>query len=257
MMQGGLGDVLLAYLGKGRKAGYVKALREREPDAYVLCAILGTNPASAGVIDGFDGVMLQNWDSRPVEFETKLMREFEPIPMIGTWERPPLADISIKGNAIAVHPFAGGPARDWRGHIDSVRVIEALAETGRDVFVLGGSGPRFEGRHTVRELYLNESLEIPRYRNVINLIGAPTAMHVAIVAQCAHFVGAFSAYYCAAHATDRKTFVLTSGDIEPFTRIPRHPVFGGCLADRPGSMWRYFGRQSESDLIREMVEWTG
>jgi len=140
--------------------------------------------------------------------------------------------------------------------MDLTWMIAALAETGRDIYVLGGSGPRWEGRHEVREVYLHESVTVPKLRNVYNQIGGSAVVHASIVARCGHFVGSFSAYYCAAHACGRPTFVLTDKELARFVRLPAHPVFGGCLEDRAGARWDYFGRQSDADQIRAIVEWT-
>lgn len=117
----------------------------------------------------------------------------------------------IAGNSrspyIAIHPFAGAPARSLAKHNLARMVIDIAARHER-VIVLGGDSTR-SGLVTQR---LVERYDIPN-KNVLSIVGRYSVrLHSHIAANAKAFIGSVSAYNCVAHSMKIPALVFGSPD---------------------------------------------
>ena len=250
--RGGVGDVLLAYLREGSEAGYVAALRGREPGAFVRCALMATTPDACNLFAGgatFDELVARPWDGDGLRFAAEAFAGFAQVPRSGEWRRPWLPlhedelalsnDLEAGGGFVALHPYAGTPNRRLWGNVDVPEIVDAIAVAGNRVVVLGGSCSRRQGRGTVEELTLHESCTIAGNR-VLNLVGrASLRLQAHLASRARRFVGSFSAFFCGALACGVPSFVVAPPDLRDFFAAD-HPTYGR-LAARDGSPIAYFG----------------
>ncbi len=261
--RGGIGDALFAYLREGGEAGYVAALREREPGAFVRCALMATTPDACGLFAGaaaFDELIARPWDGDGAAFATEAAAGFSPIPRAGQWRRPgfPLdgverrlaGDLEAGGGFVALHAFAGTANRVLWGAVAVPEIVDAIAATGTRVVLLGGSCARREGRGAVTEHALEEACTLAGNR-VLNLVGrASLRLQAHLASRARAFVGSFSAFYCAAHACGVPSFIVAPPELRPFFAA-QHPTYGRIDA-REGSRIAYFG---DADIPRRIAEW--
>lgn len=119
-------------------------------------------------------------------------------------------DIEAGAPYVAIHPFAGAPARSLAKH-NLAQVIAAAAAEQTRVVLLGGDSNRNDGRLSVR---LVERIEIPHpHPNVVNLVGKHSVrLHAHVASKAKAFIGGVSAYNCVAHSCGIPALVFGSPD---------------------------------------------
>lgn len=260
-MSGGLGDIIIYMLHKNNDFGFfksAKALHGVHTSAYVW----GVTDVSKLLFEGItwlDEIRFfpfhSRWDYRSKEIAMRAGED-----RIGnenkvdlTWERPQfvlseverktLDQIKAAGPYAAFHPFAGDPIRDFAiNKLDPVKCIEAIRRGGLNVVILGGASRRY-GHNTGMNVHAADESR-PVYENmsgVYNLIdvGSPR-LHAQATIDAARFVGATSAYNCAAHETNVKSFVCTWPGNQRFIDHERSGIF--CHMREVGTEVYYFGK---------------
>ena len=224
---GGLGDIILSYLML--ESGYIKSLKEREPNCKIRAAIMSHNP---NVVEFFahtlaiDEIFYKPWDGNPFDFFrysgdgctpmeitgqstnvcAPIARGLELNPTLGglSYERPEIymdeeeievaRDILSGGKFIVLHPFAGAAHRNMERSFDLIKVIDALCDAGVRVVVVGGTSNRIEGSETT----LVEELSYER-DGLVNLVNKHSVrLHAYLTTRAHRFIGTMSCYSCAA-----------------------------------------------------------
>ena len=246
---GGFGDVILSYLML--EAGYIKALKEREPNCKIRVAIMSHNPGAHKIFEHWllvDEILFKEWDNNPAEFfryasegctligspgssqccdsSRRWVQELCPVLKDFNYEQPPLYlspeeqrianDIISGGNFVAFHPFGGYQPRSWQGKVDIKTVIDNLCDAGIRVVLLGGSSDRIVG-HTQR---LIEQFEYER-PGLVNLVNRHSIMlHSYICSKADRFIGAMSCFSCVAVAHKIPSLLIALSQDESFMNLP-------------------------------------
>ena len=282
---GGFGDVILSYLML--ETGYIKALKEREPDCKIRVAIMSHNPASPFIFEYnllIDEILYRDWDNNPKEFFKQVSEGCITIGSPGssqccdssrcwthelhatlkdlTYEQPLIYltpeeqkiadDIIAGGSFVAFHPFGGHPPRSWQGKVDIKKVIDELCNAGVRVVLLGGSSDRI----VVHKQKLIEQFDYER-PGLVNLVNKHSMMlHSYVCSKAVKFVGTMSCYNCVAVAYKIPIlFITQQEEDEFFMNSPINKQWAGItnLLKKSKAQVYFFGKLP-TDLIDRIVK---
>lgn len=226
-MVGGLGDILTYYLdgelGHFPRLGATTAVKlwtacDQAADLfkhhpYVDHILPNLFWPAAGLTDGF-----RAWAAAG-ETRFRLMTDEERASV--PWRRPEFypspgeADVARKieeaGPYIAIHPFAGAPARSL-SRLGVARIIVGAAAKNNRVVILGGDSYRSGSTAFAGTVQLIERFE-SEHPNVTSLVGKYSVrLHAHLASKAAKFIGSVSAYNCVAHACNVPALVFGSAD---------------------------------------------
>ncbi len=228
-MAGGLGDILsyyldgeFSYFAAAKAAGYTTAVKlwsvsNQTPELFRYCPhvdhVLSEPFAPAsGKTDTFRAWAAEGEPTFRLmtEMEHECFWKARPEFYLSPDEANVAEDIAAGAPYVAIHPFAGAPARSLAKHNLAAMIVGLAAEKTR-VVVLGGDSNRNDGRVSQR---LIERLELPHpHRNVVNLVGHYSVrLHAHIASKARKFIGGVSAYNCVAHSSGVPALVFGSPD---------------------------------------------
>lgn len=229
-MAGGLGDILSYYLdgelghfAAAKAAGYetaVKVFAVNNQSAELFrfnphvdhALVEPFGPALVGMTENFRPWAAENEPTFRLmtDGERESLWKTQPEFYLSPEERDAAMEIEAGGPYVAIHPFAGAPARSLAKHNLSLPIITAAAYHTR-VVVLGGDSNRNNGRVSQR---LIERITIPQpHRNVVNLVGSYSVrLHAEIARNAKAFIGGVSAFNCVAHSCKIPALVFGSPD---------------------------------------------
>lgn len=224
-MAGGLGDILTNYLDG--ELGYFPVLHNNGAETAVkLWSVCNHAPDLFAYHPHVDHVLsepfsqahgktdtFRDW-AADGEMDFRLMTEPE---RTAPWVRQPFYlspeeqafwhDIEAGGPYIAIHPFAGGPARSLVKH-DLARIIVTAAACRNRVVILGGDSVR----NGLTRQVLIEKFEI-KHPNVLILVNNYSVrLHAHVASKATAFIGGVSAYNCVAHCCGIPALVFGSTD---------------------------------------------
>lgn len=229
-MAGGLGDILSYYLdgelgcfAAAKAAGYetavkVWAVNNQSADLFRFnphvdhTLVEPFGPALVGKTDDFRpwAAAMTPTFRLMTDGERESLWYEKPRFYLSPEEGDVAMDIEAGAPYVAIHPFAGAPARSLAKH-NLAQTITALAAEKTRVVLLGGDSNRNNGRVSMR---LIERIEIPHpHPNVINLVGQHSVrLHAHVASKAKAFIGGVSAFNCVAHSCKIPALVFGSPD---------------------------------------------